>query len=186
MEFIKGPLGSHRNYIRNIVLPNIVDYFGLQKENEELNSINNPSKYKELRFFLNAIESTNNILDYYFYENESSLKPLTLKKYKLKIQEKIPIFVEVADLANAYKHCVRENGKGKNSNLPWAKDLQQPKFTVNIQIPNGEVITKKEQIVVQADYDFSWPIDSHEKAITEIFQLLIKYENSNELMFNIV
>jgi regulator of protease activity HflC (stomatin/prohibitin superfamily) len=109
-----------------------------------------------------------------------------LKKYKLKIQEKIPIFVEVADLANAYKHCVRENGKGKNSNLPWAKDLQQPKFTVNIQIPNGEVITKKEQIVVQADYDFSWPIDSHEKAITEIFQLLIKYENSNELMFNIV
>jgi hypothetical protein len=171
MEFIKGPLGSHRNYLNHIALMNCIDYFNLQKKHEEMNESNTPSKYEELRLFLNAIESLNNILDYFYYENEDSISHSKLNDFKRAVFGQYPALNDVADIANAYKHCIREGRSGKNAKLPWAKDLQKPSLVVDINISDTS------QPKVEAEFKFEWPISEHEEAISEAFRFWIKYQN---------
>jgi hypothetical protein len=54
------------------------------------------------------------------------LRHSNLKQYKESIMNKHPLFRKVTDLANAYKHCVRESYGKKKPDLLWAKDLQNP------------------------------------------------------------
>ena len=175
MEFIKGPLGSHKNYITYIVLPNCIDYFQLQKLNEEHNNLHASSKYGEVRHFLNAIESMNNILDYFFYENESYLSIDHLTTFKKQVCSRYPILKDVADIANAYKHCVRESKGNKNPELLWARDIQRPRMVVNIDLMSLNNPLKKEDIKVNTDYKFEWPIDSYEQTLVDAFKFWKSY-----------
>jgi hypothetical protein len=176
MEFIKGPLGSHRNYIIHIVLPNCLDYIQLQNSNREIGNQQAASKYDELRSFLNAIESMNNVLDYYYYENEDSLSASSLNKYRKKAMKKYPILFRIAELANAYKHCVREHRGEKNEKSPWAKNLQRPRLDVNIDLASMfNAPQKKEDIKVGADYYFEWPIPEYEKIFDAAFEFWRTY-----------
>ncbi len=109
MNFFTGPLGGHRNYLTHIALSNCVDYMALKKGHQERGDCSNPAKKKEFRYFLNAIESLNNILDYYFYENENAVLEPSLQKFKEALHSAHPELKELSELANAYKHCVRES-----------------------------------------------------------------------------
>lgn len=175
MEAFYGPLGSHRNYIAHIALPNCVDYFQIQQRNIEQENTGTSYKYEEMRYFLNAIESLNNILDYYFYENEQDLKSYNLNRYKESIMNKHPMLRKVADLANAYKHCVRENRSKKNTDLPWAKDLQNPAIFIDIDLSNPSEIKSPKDIKVDIRYEFEWPIGSQESILIESFKFWISY-----------
>jgi len=177
MEAFYGPLGSHRNYISHIALPNCTDYFHLQERNIEQGNTRTSYKYEEMRYFLNAIESLNNILDYYFYEHEENLHPSNLKQYKENIMNKHPLLRKVADLANAYKHCVRESYGKRKTDLPWAKDLQNPALTISIDLTNPDQINSKEDIKVNIQYSFEWPIDSQEQILVESFRFWIFYSD---------
>ncbi|WP_313294816.1 hypothetical protein [Stutzerimonas nitrititolerans] len=181
MDGFSGPLGSCRNYIAHIALPNCNDYFELQKRNIEAGKNLTPDKYKEMRLFLNAIESLNNIPDYYFYENEGSLSVKSINKYREELAAKYCQIKNIMDLANAYKHCVREHRGKKNSNLPWAKDLQNPALAIEIDLLNIEEIKAPGDIKIDISYNFEWPIEAHEKALAEAFSFWIDYrggENS--------
>src|SRR6267142_717420 len=121
LEFFRGPLGSHRNYLTYIALPNSVDYMGLVKGHEETGNVSTSAKYTELRYFLNAVESLNNILEYYFYENEPTISEPTVQDFKQSVYSTHPELRDLSNLANAYKHCVRESNGRKRTNVPWAK-----------------------------------------------------------------
>jgi len=163
----------------HIVLPNCIEYFQVQKRNAELNNLNTASKYEELRYFLNAVESMNNILDYYYYENEESLSVDGLFTYRNKATNKYPVLSRVAELANAYKHCVREHKGKKDKKKLWAKDLQRPSLVVNIDLPSIANATKKEDVKVDASFIFEWPIPEHEKTFTEAFEFWHAYGEPN-------
>jgi len=180
-EFARGPLGSHRNYLRHIVIPNCMDYLQLQQANRESEENGNPSKYEELRYFLNAIESMNNVPDYYYWENESALKEKQIdriKTYRDKVCKKYPVLDGIAELANAYKHCVRASGGKKNTGKMWAKDLQRPQMTIDVDFDLHK-IEKKENINVNPTYRFNWPIESHEKVFNEAFEFWRKYGDAD-------
>ena len=92
MNSFKGPLGSHRNYLVHIAFENFVDYERLQKSHTEKKQHSTSHKYKEFRFFLNAVESFNNVLDYFYFEFEEQLSPLNLEDFKGKAQKNIQTF----------------------------------------------------------------------------------------------
>ena len=73
-----GPLDSHRNYIAHVALANAQDYFELKKAHGEQQRNATSDEYnKELRYFLNAIESVNNIPEYlYFDKHPTRTNPL--------------------------------------------------------------------------------------------------------------
>lgn len=169
MEAFKGPLGSHRNYIHHIALENYLEYNMLCRLNKENGNNKTPDKYKECRYFLNAIESMNNILDYLYFEHEYEVLQPDLKSFKRAVWNKYPELEQLANLANAYKHCVREGRGGKNPNLPWAKDLQSPKLHLNVKISSPL------DVIVSADYEFPWPITEHEKILDNGFKFWVAY-----------
>ena len=76
----------------------------------------------------------NNVLDYYYYENEAYLSVDSLFAYRKKAMTKYPVLLRIAELANAYKHCVREYRGKKDEKSLWAKDIQRPSFVVNIDL----------------------------------------------------
>lgn len=175
MEVFKGPLGSHRNFIIHIAIENYKEYKMLCGLNEENGKQKTPDKYKELRYFVNSIESFNNILDYFFYENEAQLSPSKLHQFKRKIWDKYPELEELSKLANAYKHCVRENHSVKSTNLPWAKDLQKPQLSVNVNV------SKFTGLEADVNFEFSWPITKYESLHEQNFIFWLKYIQSDGL-----
>lgn len=169
LDWFKGPLGSHKNYIQHIVLENFYDYkelCGLNCENERNKA---PDKCKEFRYFLNVVESMNNVLDYLYYEHESEIRHESFTKFKRAVWDQYPDLERLADIANAYKHCVREGKKGKNKNLPWAQDLQKPQLNIDIEL----CLIKGVSTAVT--YDFKWPIDDHEEVLNEVVQFWLDY-----------
>lgn len=169
MNTFKGPLGSHRNFVHHIALENYHEYRMLCGLNDENGKDATPDRYKEFRYFLNCIESINNILDYFYFENENELQHSKLKDFKKAVWNKYPELEKLADLANAYKHCVREGFSGKNTSLPWAKDLQRPQLNIDVTIsPSNGVSTSVE-------YDFPWPIPEHEEVLGNAVKFWIEY-----------
>jgi hypothetical protein len=165
LDFFKGPLGSHRNYLTHIALPNSVDYMALAKGHEETQNASTSAKYKELRYFLNAVESLNNILEYYFYENETTISEPTVQDFKQSVYSAHPELQDLAKLANAYKHCVRERNGRKRTNVPWAKNLQIPDVRVYIDL------SQRPKVKVDADYMFQGPTSQH----LEVFHKAVKF-----------
>ena len=129
VEFFKGPLGSHRNYLTHIALPNSLDYLASVKAHEETGDASTSAKYKELRYFLNAVESLNNILEYYFYENETVISEQTVQDFKQSVYSTHPELRDLSNLANAYKHCVRESNGAKTDGCSVGKRLADSRST---------------------------------------------------------
>lgn len=175
MEIFKGPLGSHRNFINYIAIANYQDYQMLCGLNEENGKQQTPDKYKEFRYFLNAIESFNNILDYFYYENEAELDGVNLSSFKKSVYIKYPELERLSELANAYKHCVREYRGGKSTELPWAKDLQKPELNVDVKILNSDNVS------ANVNYNFSWPIAENEEIIHKVFLFWLDYIQPNDV-----
>jgi len=171
LEFFKGPLGSHRNYLTHIALPNSVDYMALAKGHEEAQDASTSSKYKELRYFLNAVESLNNILEYYFYENETIIQEPTVQGFKQSVYITHPELRDLSNLANAYKHCVRESNGSKRTNVPWAKDLQIPEVRVYIDL------SQRPKVKVDAGYLFQGPTPQHLEVFHKALKFWFSYHN---------
>lgn len=175
METFKGPLGSHRNYIVHIALGNYVDYDALKKQNVENKRQATPDKYKAFRYYLNAVESFNNILDYLYFEFEDKIKQTNVNDFRKAVHKKYSALRDLADLANAYKHCVRAGRISKNTELPWAKDLQQP--TINVEIKLNE---KKTDV----GYDFVGPTEENEMKLSKVWKFWIDYQNNPNSSFH--
>lgn len=173
METFKGPLGSHKNYIHHIALENYHEYKMLCGLNEENGKNQTPDKYKECRYFLNVIESMNNILDYLYFEHENEIKQTDLKSFKRAVWDKYPKLEELANLANAYKHCIREGREGKNVTLPWAKDLQKPQLSVDVRISSSHGVN------ASVSYKFPWPIAQHEVVLENAVKFWLGYIQHN-------
>lgn len=133
MDIFKGLLGSHTNYLARVALDNCVDYFHLVKELQEEDRDSIPDRYKRLRYFLNAIESLNNIPEYFFHEHkgEQGWEDDQLRNVLGKIRLKHPILKDIEQITNAYKHCLRKDGDNLH-----AKDLQSPLLEFSFG-PNG-------------------------------------------------
>src|SRR5713226_8415132 len=123
---LRGPLGSHSGYLKHIALKNVMAHMWTKRKHAEENDSTNSAKYEELRLFLNAIESLNNVLDYFYFENEDQLsaRHSTVQSFRSEVHKQHIALHRLSALANAYKHCVRTSGKKKNTELPHAKDLQ--------------------------------------------------------------
>lgn len=166
-----GPLADHRKYIAHIAIPNYMDFLAVKNEPTEKPKTN-LQKYKELRHFLNAAESFNNILDYFFFEHQESISHKRVNIFRNAAHTKFPELGKVADIANAYKHCVRvtnsnkNEGRGeKNESLPWAKDLQKADIILHL---------KSEAI----ELAFQAPITEQEEALEKVYLFWIKYHDS--------
>lgn len=171
LEFFRGPLGSHRNYLTHIALSNSVDYMALVKGHEETSDVSTSAKYTELRYFLNAVESLNNILDYYFYENEAIISELTVEAFKRSVHDAHPELQDLADLANAYKHCVRKRNGRKRTNVPWARDWQIPEVRIGIDQ------SERPNVKIKADYRFQGPTSQHVEVFNKAFKFWFSYDN---------
>jgi hypothetical protein len=169
MDIFKGPLGSHKNYIHYIALENYHEYKMLCGLNEENGKNKTSDKYKECRYFLNVIESMNNILDYLYFEHEDEIQQTNLRNFKKAIWNKYPELEELANLANAYKHCIREVRDVKKVKLPWAKDLQNPQVNVDVRISSSQDIN------TPVDYEFPWPIAQHEQVLEKTVKFWLRY-----------
>ncbi len=162
-------MGSHGNYITHIAFPNHFDYLSCKKRNEEQGRSSTSIKYGELRLFLNAVESLNNILDYLHSEHKDRIKK-GLREFKKAIKSKFPVLGELSDLANAYKHCGRfDDGQS------WkrASDLQKAHLNVQINVT--------EPTLSCADYQFWGPLLEHDKTLNEVFRFWQNYHNNPTL-----
>jgi hypothetical protein len=170
MNSFYGPLGGHRNYLTHIALPNSFDYLSLAKQHQEERDSSIHAKYKELRYFLNAIESLNNTLEYAYYEMNQSGSSSGFDKFQKIAHKKHPELEGLADLANAYKHCVR---RGKRSNnAPFARDLQKPELHIAINI------SQDKKVMVDADYGFDGPLSEHLEIFHNALRFWLNYHNS--------
>lgn len=163
MEIFKGPLGSHINYLTHIALPNCLDYLNLINPQKEQNK--NPEKYKRLRYFLNAIESTNNIPEYFFHEYKKSQgwADTQLQDILGKIRSKHLILRDIEQISNAYKHCVR-----RKENEIHAKDMQSSFIQFEVS-PEG----------IKVEYLFESIED--EKIMGEAFRFWTKYHQKQDI-----
>jgi hypothetical protein len=130
MNAFLGPLGSHLNYLNHIALQNCSDYFQLAKAQEERSSqLSTSDKYERLRYFLNSIESLNNILEYFYheYKSEEGWPEIICPQILGNMRKKHSIFENIEQVANAYKHCIRR----KSASL-HASDLQSPQIIISI------------------------------------------------------
>lgn len=173
-DSLKGPLGTHKNYIAHIALDNCVDYFRLREKNKEEGNNGTSNQYKELRYFLNAVESLNNIFDYMYFETYKENTEQTLNKFKQDYLEKHTELKNISEIANAYKHCIRgafKNGKfTPNKNSLHASDLTENTihFTVNMSV---------DRPLTELQYSFKG-IDS-EKTLKKAFRYWVNYINND-------
>ena len=169
---LQGPLGSHIGYLQHIALRNFLAYQALKNTHAALPLPSLATKYEELRLFLNTVESVNNVLDYFYFENELAILPKhsTVSAFRKAVHAKFDELQVLANLANAYKHCVRSGAKGaKNGKLPWAKDLQRPALSVTIDITDG--VTPN----VDVKYTFEWPIPEHDQALKSALDFWVQH-----------
>ncbi len=160
---LKGPLGSHLNYLTHIALPNCVDYFELVQQQKEEARDSESNRYMRLRFFLNAIESLNNAPEFFFHENKQQQGWADKQRNSIigGIRRKHEILKTIAEIANAYKHCITRNEMGMN-----ASDLQTPSLSINIALSAQ---------TVKVEYDFD-SIES-EDTLGEAFRFWMDYLN---------
>jgi hypothetical protein len=171
LDSFKGPLGSHLNYITHIALQNQFEYLKLKKKHEEENNSGTAAKYDEFRLFLNAVESFNNIIDYFYFEYEDRITYKKVDEFRKAIHRKYPDLDELSELANAYKHCVRTRNGKKNDKLPWARDLQASRLEIHINI-------SRDKPIIDADYEFPWPLEEHERKMFKALDFWLAYHRN--------
>lgn len=110
---LAGPLSNHENYLIHIALANFCEYNSLVQYQEEKGLNKTPAQYKRLRYFLNTIESLNNVLEYFFHDVKEAQgwKDKELNNILGKIRNKHKILRDIEQIANGYKHCIRRDNK---------------------------------------------------------------------------
>nr|VFK51201.1 MAG: hypothetical protein BECKTUN1418E_GA0071001_100535 [Candidatus Kentron sp. TUN]VFK57468.1 MAG: hypothetical protein BECKTUN1418F_GA0071002_11171 [Candidatus Kentron sp. TUN] len=171
MEPFKGPLGSHSNYIHHIALQNCIDYFRLAEGDKEKGLDDISDKYKRLRYFLNAIESINNIPSYFFHEYKKGYSWQDENTILKRMREKHTILGDVNEITNAYKHCIT-----KKSDKCDAKDLQEPKIKIHVSMSSGKTD-------VEYDFDSIESTKEKEKILSKAFGFWIDYINNQDKEF---
>ena len=169
MEVLKGPLGSHLNYLRYIALPNCMEYDNENRRQKEANASGMRAAYERLRLFLNAIVTFNHVVDYFFHENKASRAWTDKQQGKITgdIRKNHKILADIAELANAFKHC-RTTGKQKADSA----DLQEPVLRLQVSL---------KPVSVSANLDFDSIED--EDIIGEAFRFWVAYENNPDPEF---
>ena len=160
-SILKGPLGSHLNYITHIALENYQDYFEYTNRQKELGKKQENRKYQGFRLFLNAIESMNNISDYFYYEFKEVCNWTDKGNIIGKIRNNHRILKDIAHIANAYKHCRTNN----NSNI-HASDLQNSTLDTNVNLTSMDIKVKQGFTSIE-----------DEKLLGEAFAFWVKYLN---------
>ena len=160
-SILQGPLGSHLNYITHIALENCQDYFDYTNKQMELGKKQENRKYQGFRLFLNAIESMNNILDYFYYEYHRVCNWTDMGNIIGKIRNNHRILKDIAHIANAYKHC-----RTKNKSNIHASDLQNTRLDINVNLPTMDVRVKQGFTSIE-----------DEKLLGEAFAFWVKYLN---------
>ena len=129
MDVFKGLLGSHKCYLAHVALDNCLDYFNLLEAQKKEGRDKITDRYIRLRYFLNAIESLNNIPEYFFHEHKGSQgwNDAQLRNVLGQIRSKHAVLKDIEQIANAYKHCVR-----RNSDDMHAGDMQSPLLEISI------------------------------------------------------
>ena len=157
-----SPLSSHKRFIAHIVLDNFIDYFHfIDSCNKPLNQI---ESYKQLRLFINAIESANNIPEYFFHDvkDKYNWKKEDLRNVLGGIRKKHKILRDIEQISNAYKHCVRNN----KSDLQ-ADDLESSSMFIHIVDGNMKIQYKYESIAC-------------EDIINKAFKFWYEYHNNSD------
>lgn len=151
-----------------------MDYNYAKNEHLENGYSSTSTKYKEFRLFLNAVESFNNIVDYFYFENESELagRYSKVEQFKEAVHKECSELKELANIANAYKHCVRSHRGVKKNNLPWAKDIQRPSLNISVTI-DDTTIQK-----IDVEYIFNWPIPEDEEKLRKAYDFWITSDSS--------
>lgn len=160
-SILKGPFGSHLNYITHIALENYQDYFEYTNRQKELGKKQENRKYQGFRLFLNAIESMNNISDYFYYEFKEVCNWTDKGNIIGKIRNNHPILKDIAHIANAYKHC-----RTKNKPNIHASDLQKPMLNMSVNLTTLDVNVKQGFTSIE-----------DEKLLGEAFAFWVKYLN---------
>lgn len=174
IDAIKGPLGSHKQYITHVALANGIDYLRLKEHHREKRRSATSHKYKEFRYFLNAVESLNNIVDYLYFEYEEEIFPETADTFKTNLIDNYQLLGQIMEIANAYKHSIRtkkvKRGKpmAKNTMLRWARDLQKPELHIDISVGSPKV---------SVSYDFVGPHQEDESKLMKALEFWIRYLN---------
>ena len=156
-----GPLSDHLNYLSYIALENCVDYFRLVQNAKEKGISGKAIKYKRLRYFLNAIESLNNSLEYFFHDHKADegWPDKDMKRILREMRQKHRILSDIQQIANAYKHCVRHNSKHYH-----ASDLQSS--VINIDIGQDGTNIKINYVSIE-----------DERIMEEAFKFWVEYHN---------
>lgn len=108
-----GCFSNHVEYIGYIVLPNGRDF----NQYYTRDRLTDASEFDidVFRYFVNAVESMNNVIDYIYFDNYDELvEYVQLNEFRRRILNEHPSMSKLGDLANAYKHSVRQvkqNGK---------------------------------------------------------------------------
>ncbi len=93
------------------------------------------------------------------------------EKFQKIVHETHPELRALADLANAYKHCVR---RGKRSvNAPFARDLQRPELQIAVNI------LQDRKVQVTADYRFEGPLPEHLETFRSALHIWFEYHNNS-------
>ncbi len=177
MNCFAGPLGSVHNYLAHIALPNVVDYFDVVKSHRESSDRSTPAKYKELRLFINAVESLNNVLEYIYFHEGWHLKSVDLADFRKKFcaDNSTQFIAKISDYANAYKHCQRGRFDAgsktftRNEKAVHAADLQRTEIAFTVGMSVGRPL-----LDIQYNFD---GIDN-EALLGEAFRYWVDYLNA--------
>lgn len=159
-----GVLGGHCNFLKHMCFKNFCDYLDLLEPIDEENPCRKvPDKYKEFRYFLNAVESFNNVMDYFYCEYKDQLAFKDITPFRSRVHKEFPALGKIDDLANAYKHCVRR-GAGKMR----ASELQVNQLEISIDLSGEASIT-------DISFSFSGVLPEHHQILLDAWTFWIEY-----------
>ncbi len=104
---------SHRDYLHYMVLPNCRDFNNYYENKIGIGK--HEWSVEVYRHFVNAMESMNNVIDYLFFDNFDDVSNMGIDDFRKRFSMKHQFMLDVADIANAYKHSQRARYDKKKS-----------------------------------------------------------------------
>ncbi|RFA30748.1 hypothetical protein CAI21_04365 [Alkalilimnicola ehrlichii] len=153
MTALTGPLGNHRHYLTHIALANCMDYLRVRREHAEAGDTGLVARFQQLRYFLNALESLDNIIEYYYRECSERLPYASLDAYRDAVHQHYPDLREAAELAAAYR-C---GTLALQADFDWA--LLMP----------------------DTDGELAWPVAGHDRLFDKVLRFWLAYQQNISL-----
>lgn len=126
LETLGGPLGSFRNFLAMVALPNCIDYFDAEKR-----ETGDTTRREETRHLFNAVVALDSVVDYMFHEQGA---PGRLADFIATLNA--PEVAALREIANALKHCVRGQHRGRafqeTSDKTHARDIHVSTLHVDV------------------------------------------------------